>query len=222
MAISNKNLIDRTDPENLKKVEEIRTRVTELNNAINEAYANKRTYEIDRAVEAFFTYLDSINISKDNDFYVQMRNYTWQKNHVNIIASISKLMQEYNRMPTTTEISSECGLSEETIYKHLREFKEHDLAIHETEKYKFMVDRVLAKVLNLCEKGDIKACKVYLDYFKPTNEIQQSNYHQNNFIQFNSLKLSFEDLSNLPNDVKSKMEKIILNPTYFENIEIVL
>lgn len=209
-------------PKKLKKVDEIQN-VLELNQAnLMKAYKEKNGVEIDKASKVLFEYLNTLGMKEDSSYYVEMKNHTWQRNHLKVLASISTLIQTNGRMPATTEIAVNCGLSEETIYKHLKEFKTHELYNHELEKFKLMELKILASLFTYAVQGDVRACKVYLDYFKPSNEIQQSNYQQNNFIQFNSLKLSFEDLSNLPNDVKSKMEKIILNPTYFETNEIVL
>ncbi len=213
MVISQRNLIKTLNPKNLKKVEEINNRIKELYDAISEAYSNKNQYNIDESIKVFFEYLDSMNIPKDNDFYIQMRNHTWQNNHLKVIASMSKLMQKSNRMPTTTEISEDSGLSEETIYKHLREFKEHDLHKHETEKYKFMVHLMLTTVYNLGIQGDIKACKVYLEYFKDQASPKPLAFEQNNYIQINNMKITPDEIQSLPIATLQKIERLISTPT---------
>jgi hypothetical protein len=93
------------NPKKLKKVEEFRKKIKELKDDINTAYSNKNDFEIDQACTNMFTFLDSLNIPIEDDFYTKIRNHTWQKNHLRIIAYISDLMQENNRMPTNTEIS---------------------------------------------------------------------------------------------------------------------
>lgn len=207
------------NPKKLKKVEEIRIAINTHLEAINKAYKSGKGQDIDTANKNMFALLDSLKFSPNDEFYVQMRNHSWQRNHLKIIACMSKLLQEKNRMPTNTELAAESRLSEETIYKHLREFKNHDLFIHETDKFEFMVHRILATVFNLGVQGDVRACKVYLDYFKTSNEGPPHNYQQNNFIQFNSLKLTLEDIVNLPIDVKNRIEQLILKPTPEKEIE---
>lgn len=202
----------------LKKVDDIRNSMNKHIENLNNAYKNNNGNEVDKATKDIFEYFDKIGIDNESSYYVNIKNHTWQRNHLKVLASISNLMQERGRMPTTTEISDNIGLSEETIYKHLKEFKTHDLYTHELEKFKFMELRLLATLYNSGVNGDVRASKVYLDYFKPTNEVPSKSYHQNNFIQFNNLKLTLEDVSNLPIEVKSKIEKLILKPIVKKDI----
>ena len=210
------------NPKKLKKVEEIRIAINTHLEAINKAYKSGKGQDIDTANKNMFALLDSLKFSPNDEFYVQMRNHSWQRNHLKILGSISDLMQRNNCMPTNTAISIEAGLSEETVYKHLRDFKKHPLYEHDADKFQFMKNRVLTTVFNLGVQGDVRACKVYLDYFKTSNEGPPHNYQQNNFIQFNSLKLTLEDIVNLPIDVKNRIEQLILKPTPEKEIEIVL
>ncbi len=121
--------------------------------ALNDACKNSNGIEVDKANKELFELLEPV---KDNTtFYTQMKNHTWQMNHLKILASISNLMQEKGRMPTNTEISSAAGLSDETTYKHLREFKEHDRYKHEAEKMYMMKDRIPSKVFSLGVHGDV-------------------------------------------------------------------
>jgi len=205
----------------LKKVDELKTERQKLIDsvnanlgiklkALNDAYKNDNGSDLDKAIKDLFEFLEPVK--NESHFYTTMKNHTWQRNHLKIIASISNLMQEKNRMPTNTEISIEAGLSEETTYKHLREFKEHDLARHETEKFLIMKDRVLAKVFNLGVQGDIRACKVYLDYFSSNNVKQQPESLQTNYIQINNLKITLEELERLPPATLQKIETLIKLP----------
>ena len=193
--------------------EELNIKLQSIMKRLNDAYINKKGYEVDKATKEMLDILKPMD-NGGYTFYTEMKNHTWQKNQLKIIASISTLMQEYNRMPTNGEISTSAGLSEETIYKHLREFSKHELNTHEWDKYRFMVHRVLTEVFNLGVQGDIRACKVYLDYFPLPSTQQPSEplIKQTNYIQINNLKLSAEELQSLPIDTQQKIEKLITQP----------
>ena len=84
-------------------------------------------------------------------------------------------MQKWGYMPSTTELSTNAGLTPETVYKHLRAFKEHDLYKQEYNKYRLLVKNVLNTIYNLGMQGNIKALKVYLDYFPPEATVASTN-----------------------------------------------
>jgi hypothetical protein len=180
--------------------------------ALNVAYKNKDGITIDNASKDLLTYLEK-SLTKVHPVYKQMKNHTWERNHLRILGCISDLMQKNNCMPSSTSIAIEAGLSEETVYKHLREFKEHDLYKHEADKYRLMIHRVLTTVFNLGVQGDIRACKVYLDYFTANMSgpailpIKQTNY-----VQINNLKISATDLEQLPPATLQKIENLIKMP----------
>ena len=200
--------VDGLQAERQMLIDNIQANLNDKLQALNDAYKNNNGLGVDKATNELFNLLEPI---KDiTSFYSQMKNHTWQKNHLKIIASISNLMQEKNRMPTNTEISIAAGLSEETTYKHLREFKEHDLARHEADKFQIMKDRVLTTVFNLGVQGDIRACKVYLDYFSTSK--QQPELSQTNYIQINNLKITPEELERLPPATLQKIETLIKLP----------
>lgn len=200
--------VDGLQAERQKLIDNVQANLNNKLQALNDAYKNNNGLGVDKATNELFKLLEPI---KDiTSFYTEMKNHTWQRNHLKIIGSISNLMQEKNRMPTNTEISNAAGLSEETTYKHLREFKEHDLARHETDKFQIMKDRVLTTVFNLSVQGDIRACKVYLDYFSTSK--QQPELTQTNYIQINNLKITPEELERLPPATLQKIETLIKLP----------
>jgi hypothetical protein len=193
----------------LKLVDEIRAAIDAKTAALNKAYQTKDGSAIDKAAEDLLTYFEK-GLTKEHPFYIQMKNHTWQKNHLRILACISDLLQKNNCMPSNTQISIEAGLSEETVYKHLREFKDHELYKHEADKYRLMLHRVLTTVFNLGVQGDIRACKVYLDYFitnTPAPPVEQTNY-----IQINNLKITSAELEKLPPATLQKIETLIKMP----------
>jgi hypothetical protein len=206
----------------LKKVDEnstLQEKQTELNEnlnakikALNDSYKSGNGEQIDKANKELFAFMDTV-IPKDHSIYVQMKNHTWQRNHLKILAAISSLTQENNRMPTNTEIAVSSRLSEETIYKHLREFKDHELYQHEWDKYGLMIHRVLSTVFNAGVQGDIRACKVYLDYFtNNSNTPVPPTFEQTNYIQINNLKITPDELWQLPPATLQKIESLIKRP----------
>lgn len=202
----------------LKKVDEnatIQKKQTELNTrleALNNAYKIKDGLLIDEASKRAIQFIESIGL-KGSEYHASIKNYTWQRNHLRVLASISTLMQQNNRMPTTQEIACDAGLSTETVYKHLREFKDHELYQHEWDKYRLMIHRVLSTVFNAGVQGDIRACKVYLDYFtNNSNTPVPPTFEQTNYIQINNLKITPDELRQLPPATLQKIESIIKRP----------
>lgn len=183
--------------------------------ALNSAYKGNNGLAVDKANSELFKLMDTV-MPPDNDYYVEMKNYTWQKNHLKILATISHLMQTENHMPTNAAISSTAGLSEETIYKHLRGMEGHELYKHEADKFKLMKERVLTTVYNLGVQGDVRACKVYLNYL-PSNVITPAPMPvqmpvQTNYIQINNLKITPDELEKLPPATLQKIETLINMP----------
>ena len=201
----------------LKKVDEFRISMGAKIAALNSAYKGNDGLAVDRANKELFKFMDTV-LQPDNDFYVEMKNYTWQKNHMKILAAIAHLMQTGNHMPTNAAISSGAGLSEETIYKHLRGMEGHELYKHEGDKFKLMKERVLATVFNLGVQGDVRACKVYLDYFSSNNIAPVPMPAPTNFIQINNLKITPDELQKLPSATLQKIETLIKMPVKVKRV----
>ena len=109
-------------------------------------------------------------------------------------------MQEYGRMPTTTEIATKTELSRQTIHKHLKEYISHPQYLEQVEQFRFMTSKVLTKVFQFAVTGDMRAAKLYLNVIgnlngQPSNNILIQN--QNNFIQINGTVLSQETIKHL-------------------------
>jgi DNA-binding phage protein len=91
------------------------------------------------------------------------KNQIWESNHNQITSAIATLMQEYGRMPTTTEIANKTELSRQTIHKHLKEYTNHPQYLEQIEQYRFMTSKVLAKVFMFAVNGDTAAAKLYFN-----------------------------------------------------------
>lgn len=145
---------------------------------------------------------------------VTVKNQLWENNHYQITCAISKLVEDYGKMPTKNQIAKETGLSRTTIYKHLKEYTESPLYKEEIRKFKFMADRVLAKVFKIAVKdaGDVKAARLFFEVVGFNNKILNSSQimnTQNNFIQINQTRLSQAEILNLKPEQLNLIESII-------------
>ena len=122
-------------------------------------------------------------------------------------------MEDYGKMPTKNQISEEAGLSRQTISKHLKDYQSHPLYAEEMRKFKFMADRVLAKVYKIAvSNSDVKAARLYFEVLGCLGNQSGLNTTintQNNFIQINQTKLSQETIRQLNPDQLLQMEEIL-------------
>jgi hypothetical protein len=132
------------------------------------------------------------------------KNWLWESNHRQIVGSISNLMQQYNRMPSPTEIANECGLSRQTVTKHIANFKTSTNYLDECIQFEFMKNRVLTTLFNLAVQGDVQACKYYLQFLNAAN-----NSTTNNYIQINGLQINQTAIQNLNLEQMQQITQII-------------
>ena len=140
------------------------------------------------------------------------KNQLWENNHLLITVSMSKFIDEHGKMPTKSQIATDTGLSRQTVYKHLNGFAEHPLYSEQLKQFKFMADRVLAKVIKLAGQGDVKAARLYFDVMgnlisHTSNDTLIKN--QNNYIQINGTILSQETIKQLSSEQLNTFETIL-------------
>jgi hypothetical protein len=186
-----------TDMDRLNSDERERLRVV-----LNDRFTNLKGISRDR----FYKKIESI-IPEEG------KNNIWESNHIRITAAISNLMQEYGRMPSTSEISENTDLSRQTIHKHLKEYGVHPIFLNEIEKFQFMTSKVLAKVFKFAVNGDMRAAKLYFNVIGNLNQAQSSNntliQNQNNYIQINGIVLSQETIKHLKPEQLKSIEMIL-------------
>lgn len=136
------------------------------------------------------------------------RRRLWDFNHAIITNSISSLIIDLGRMPCKVDIQEKTGLSRPTIDKHLKEYSQHEQYLQNCEQFKFMGDKILAKVLQIALKGDLKACKLYLECMGKINTNNTTNT-QNNYIQINGLTISQQQIQQLSNEQLKTIQNII-------------
>ncbi|MCP2043490.1 hypothetical protein [Pontibacter sp. HSC-36F09] len=142
----------------------------------------------------------------------ETKNSIWDSNHNRITYGMSKLMQDFGRMPTKDELANETGLSRQTIHKHLKDYANHPLYLEHTDQFKFMVDKVLAKMFHYAVNGDVSAAKLFLTVVNPpTAKVNGKTLiqTQNNYIQINGTVLSQETLQQLSPEQLNNLEAML-------------
>ena len=121
-------------------------------------------------------------------------------------------IEEYGMMPTKNTIADKVGLSRQTIHKHLNDYAGHPLYAERMQQFKFMTDRILAKVIKQASLGDIKAARLYFDVMGNLNGQASNNTsikNQNNYIQINGTVLSQETIKHLSPEHLSQIESVL-------------
>lgn len=141
------------------------------------------------------------------------KNQMWENNHYKITVAMTKAIEEEGKMPTKNNLATETGLSRQTIHNHLKNYNEHPLYAAQMQQFKFMSDRILAKVMKLASQGDIKASRLYFEVIGSLNNQVPNNQaikNQNNYIQINGTVLSQDAIQNLT-PAQTKQIEAILN-----------
>ncbi|WP_372483261.1 winged helix-turn-helix domain-containing protein [Elizabethkingia anophelis] len=146
------------------------------------------------------------------------RNEVWENNHLSIMWAISTLLQENGRMPTKAEISLKTNLSRQTVYKHLKEYRDNPFNEMFQDQFAFMYPKVLSTVFNHAVNGDMKAAKLYFE-FSGVNKIGHHGtgmtnnntlvQNQNNYIQINGMVLNQETVKNFTPEQLDIIEGIL-------------
>lgn len=165
-------------------------------NFITEKLNNSRGEELDKLREKVYPILSQ-----------KTKNEIWEHNHRLIIQEITKFIEEYGRMPLRVDIAGRVGLSRQTLYKHFKEYKENPLYTDHLETFRFMTEKLIAKMFQYALHGDVKAGRLYFEMIGqmggPVIKIQT------NYIQVNNLIISEERLKALSPEQLTKIEEIL-------------
>ncbi|UOU98991.1 hypothetical protein MUU74_03325 [Chryseobacterium daecheongense] len=164
-------------------------------------------------LEGFCTQIEDI-------MHPRMKNELWENNHINIMWGITTLIKENGRLPSKTEIANKTGISRQTIYKHLRDYKSNPFNNEFQEQLTFMYPKLMSSLFRFAIEGDMKAAKLYLECigaFKNTssgNSVNNLNnntliQNQNNYIQIGGTILNQEIIQNLKPEQISTIEGIL-------------
>ena len=135
----------------------------------------------------------------------------WEHNHLVISRAIEKLIAQNGSMPPKFAIARECGLSRQTVAKHLTGYKTHPQYLAEMEQFKYMVPKILANVCKLACNGDVKAARLYFETVGAINKRRPNTVinEQNNYLQINNTILSQENLKQLSKEQLNQIELIV-------------
>jgi AraC-like DNA-binding protein len=158
---------------------------------------NTQGEELDR----FMTKVDSI-LSE------QTKNALWENNHRKIIQEITTFIDEFGRMPMKIDLAQRVGLSRQTLHKHLKEYNENILYSDHMETFRFMTEKLIAKMFQFAIRGDVKAGRLYFEMIGHRRSMP-AYYNQNNYIQVKNLIISEEKLNELTQDQLDKLEEIL-------------
>jgi DNA-binding phage protein len=139
------------------------------------------------------------------------KNQLWESNHWKITQTISNLIEEYGKMPGKSQIAEACGLSRQTIHKHLMNYDKHSLYAEHQRKFKFMADRVISKMFRKAVEGggDTKAARLYLEALGYLGNGSTNIKNQTNYIQINGRVLSQEIVQQLTPGQLQQIESIV-------------
>ncbi|MEC5173907.1 hypothetical protein [Chryseobacterium nepalense] len=148
------------------------------------------------------------------------KNELWEYNHNVIIQGISSFISEYGRMPSKTQLSHRTQLSRQTIYKHLKDYKNSAYYAELQQQFNIMQSQVMATVLRHAVNGDMRAAKLYLESIGALRNSAQSNsgnninnntliQNQNNYIEIGGTILNQQLIQNLNPEQINMIEGIL-------------
>lgn len=203
-----KTIIDRfktvEDFENFKKegdavlFNKVRDRIVDyLNKAINSNSGEQEKYfrKLEKWVKAD---------EQGEESLLSVRRLEWQINSNKIKKHTIESLKNYNRLPTHNELEDLTGLSRTTISKHIKEGTSSEFYKEELMEYKLLTTQVLNHLFKIgTSQSNVKALKVYLDYFK------ESSGGVKNYIQINNTRIDEVTVNQLPQDARLQIESII-------------
>lgn len=171
----------------------------------------KEEGEIDRC---FNRIIKICEVQKDMTGVKSMRRDRWCVNESLINAYINNQLVKTRTVPSITDIAVATGISRITVQKHIKERKTSEYYAEQTETLKGLTHSVLAQLYKIgLYDSNVKALKVFLDYFKESPSPQQGTQinTQNNFIQINGLTISQEQITKLTPEQLTQVERLLNN-----------
>ncbi|MBC2838867.1 hypothetical protein [Robiginitalea sp. SC105] len=174
--------------------------ITKLNNA----YAEKNKTESD--YEDLLVALDEWE--EKPEAASKIRNTTYEANYLIIGACIHNHIVNNICFPGVTAIQRETGLSRTTIYRHLKldDFRPYDKLIR--GKHELMAKRALEHLYYIgVVDRNAGALKTFIELTGFSKKSSASNI--NNYIQINNLKITREELDQLPKEITEQIAELI-------------
>lgn len=164
--------------------------------------------------EGMDLYVDLVEYAtglQDPEQLPAIRRLRWQFNKVLIENCLHEYLTRYGRMPQHREIVDSTKLSRVTVLKHMEAGAGAMMHKEEIESHKLLTSKVLGMLYKIgMETGNIKALKVYLDYFREDVTVLPTTIkQQNNYLQINNTRVDELTVKELPEDARLQIENII-------------
>lgn len=146
-------------------------------------------------------------------FTEDTKNQIWESNHAAIASAMSELLMDLNRIPTQEELAVKCGLSRQTVQKHLKEFQCEPLYLDQVNAMKMTTGSILSKLYEMSMQGSVKAARLYLEMIENLKPVSAANNtiinQQTNCIQINGIPVSQNTLNALAPKQRDQIENIL-------------
>lgn len=174
----------------------------------------KEEGEMDRC---FNRLIKIYQVEKDEVGVKSLRRDRWYVNESHINTYINNELMKTRIVPSVTTIAAATGISRTTVQKHIQEGKDSEYYSEQRETLRGLTHSVLSHLFRIgISDGNVKALKVFLDYFKESPASQQGGTQintQNNYIQINGVTISQEQI------MKLNPEKLVEVSLLLSNLE---
>jgi hypothetical protein len=170
----------------------------------------KEEGEMDRC---FNRLIKIYQVENDEVGIKSLRRDRWYVNEAHINTYINNELMKTRIVPSVTTIAAATGISRTTVQKHIREGKDSEYYSEQRETLRGLTHSVLSHLFRIgISDGNVKALKVFLDYFKESPASQQGGTQintQNNYIQINGVTISQEQIMKLNSKKLNQIEKLL-------------
>ena len=144
----------------------------------------------------------------DKEALLFFRNQTYEINRDTICTFIHNNILEYGRFPSISVIADGTKLSRTTIYKHFKSGAMSKYGKTARGKMEYMATLALEKLYLVgIQDRNVSALKSFIELSGAINKPPSQKV--NNYIQINNVKLSQEDIKELPHDVVAEIEQLL-------------
>lgn len=132
----------------------------------------------------------------------------FEYNHRRITTELNNYLNENNTLPSKQKLSELTGLSRQTVYNHLKSYKQSPHFRFQQEALELLATNLVSKLYTFACQGNVQAAKLF---FELTGTISPPNTTTTttNYIQINNTIFSKESLSQLPAEQLAEVEKLL-------------
>lgn len=105
----------------------------------------------------------------ENVLEEKSRNRKWDANHIRIKNFVEDHLDRHRCLPSISEMSSELGISRQTISKHLSDYEIGDYLKEEMQMFNMMFSNLMAILFNKAKEGDMSAIKLSAEILEKRN-----------------------------------------------------